>query len=345
MFSPESGFLQRTFGGHVAGQSLVSAVRTVDPRYQVHSLHGYFLRPGDARAPTVYLVERLRDGGSFATRRVNAIQHGETIFSMSASFQTDQSGIEHQDAMPAAPPPDDLPGFRSGGGVRRCGLRAVRRVGRADRAARRGGAAARQGLQQQVWFRHTDPLPDDPVLHICALAYLSDLTLLGSAQVNHPDERKHLMVASLDHAMWFMRPFRADEWLLYDQSSPSACGGRSLTQGKLFNQYGEMVAAVMQEGLTRYQRDFTPPAQVSVPRVGVLALQGDTREHLAALREAGAEACTVRRLRRAGLRRRAGDPRRGVHDDEPPAARIRSARAAASAAGRRACPPTGRARG
>jgi acyl-CoA thioesterase-2 len=112
--------------------------------------------------------------------------------------------------------------------------------------------------QQQVWFRHTDPLPDDSVLHICALAYLSDLTLLGSAQVNHPDERQHLMIASLDHAMWFMRPFRADEWLLYDQSSPSACGGRALTQGKLFNQYGEMVAAVMQEGLTRYQRDFTP---------------------------------------------------------------------------------------
>ena len=112
--------------------------------------------------------------------------------------------------------------------------------------------------QQQVWFRHTDPLPDDPVLHICALAYLSDLTLLGSAQVHHPDERKHLMIASLDHAMWFMRPFRADEWLLYDQSSPSACGGRALTQGRLFTRHGEMVAAVMQEGLTRYKRDFTP---------------------------------------------------------------------------------------
>ena len=114
VFSPESGFLQRTFGGHVAGQSLVSAVRTVDPKYQVHSLHGYFLRPGDAKAPTVFIVERLRDGGSFVTRRVNAIQHGETIFSMSASFQTDQSGIEHQDAMPPAPPPDDLPGFGRG---------------------------------------------------------------------------------------------------------------------------------------------------------------------------------------------------------------------------------------
>ncbi|MCW2514697.1 MAG: acyl-CoA thioesterase [Mycobacterium sp.] len=261
VFSPESGFLQRTFGGHVAGQSLVSAVRTVDPLYQVHSLHGYFLRPGDARAPTVYLVERLRDGGSFATRRVSAVQHGETIFSMSASFQTDQSGIEHQDAMPAAPPPDDLPGFRSGGAFDEAGFAQfaewdVRIVPREQVTVLPGMAS-----QQQVWFRHTDPLPDDPVLHICALAYLSDLTLLGSAQVNHPDERKHLMIASLDHAMWFMRPFRADEWLLYDQSSPSACGGRSLTQGKLFNQYGEMVAAVMQEGLTRYMRDFTPRAK------------------------------------------------------------------------------------
>ena len=262
VFSPESGFLQRTFGGHVAGQSLVSAVRTVDPKFQVHSLHGYFLRPGDARAPSVYLVERIRDGGSFATRRVSAVQHGQTIFSMSASFQTDQSGIEHQDAMPSAPTPDDIPGFKTNSKVfddasfRQFDEWDVRIVPR-DQVNKLPGKAS----QQQVWFRHRDPLPDDPVLHICALAYLSDLTLLGSAQVNHPEERKHLMIASLDHAMWFMRPFRADEWLLYDQSSPSACGGRALTQGKLFNQYGEMVAAVMQEGLTRYQRDFVPPAR------------------------------------------------------------------------------------
>ncbi|CAM3513376.1 acyl-CoA thioesterase II [Mycobacterium frederiksbergense] len=262
VFSPESGFLQRTFGGHVAGQSLVSAVRTVDPKFQVHSLHGYFLRPGDARAPSVYLVERIRDGGSFATRRVSVVQHGQTIFSMSASFQTDQSGIEHQDAMPSAPAPDDIPGFKTNSKVfddasfRQFDEWDVRIVPR-DQVDRLPGKAS----QQQVWFRHRDPLPDDPVLHICALAYLSDLTLLGSAQVNHPDERKHLMIASLDHAMWFMRPFRADEWLLYDQSSPSACGGRALTEGKLFNQYGEMVASVMQEGLTRYQRGFTPPGQ------------------------------------------------------------------------------------
>jgi acyl-CoA thioesterase-2 len=261
VFSPESGYFQRTFGGHVAGQSLVSAVRTVDDRFQVHSLHGYFLRPGDAKAPTVFLVERLRDGGSFVTRRVNAIQHGETIFSMSASFQTDQSGIEHQDAMPSAPPPDDLPGFRSGGVFDDAGFAQFAewdiRIVPQNKVARLPGKAS----QQQVWFRHRDPLPDDHVLHICALAYMSDLTLLGSAQVNHVDVRKHLQIASLDHAMWFMRPFRADEWLLYDQSSPSASGGRSLTQGKIFNRYGEMVAAVMQEGLTRYKRDFSPPRE------------------------------------------------------------------------------------
>src|SRR3984957_19383275 len=258
IFSPESGFLQRTFGGHVAGQSLVSAVRTVDPRYQVHSLHGYFLRPGDAKSRTVFIVERLRDGGSFATRRVNAIQHGETIFSMSASFQTDQSGIEHQDAMPSAPPPDDLPELTTMGAFDDAGFKQfeewdVRVVPREKLVLLPGKAS-----QQQVWFRHRDPLPEDPVLHICALAYMSDLTLLGSAQVNHLEERRHLQVASLDHAMWFMRMFRADEWLLYDQSSPSACGGRALTQGKIFNRYGEMVAAVMQEGLTRYQRDYNP---------------------------------------------------------------------------------------
>jgi len=262
VFSPESGFLQRTFGGHIAGQALVSAVRTVDPRYHVHSLHGYFLRPGDATKPAVYLVERPRDGGSFCTRQVNAVQNGETIFSMGVSFQVPQRGIEHQDAMPVAPPPDDLPEFRSQGGVfGDNGLAQfaewdIRIVPRDDLMLLPGKAS-----QQQVWFRHRDPLPDDPLLHLCALTYMSDLTLLGSAQVTHAQERPHLMVASLDHAMWFMRPFRADEWLLYDQSSPSASGGRSLTQGRIFNRSGDMVAAVTQEGLTRYRRGYSPPAQ------------------------------------------------------------------------------------
>jgi acyl-CoA thioesterase-2 len=258
VFSPESGYFQRTFGGHVAGQSLVSAVRTVDPHYQVHSLHGYFLRPGDANEPTVFTVERTRDGGSFATRRVNAIQHGEIIFSMGASFQTDQDGIHHQNPMPAAPPPEGLPGLDSLAVFDDAGFKQFEEwdvcIVPRDQLQLSPGKAS----QQQVWFRHRDLLPDDPVLHICALAYMSDLTLLGSAQVNHLDVREHLQVASLDHAMWFMRAFRADEWLLYDQSSPSASGGRSLCQGKIFTRTGEMVAAVMQEGLTRYRRGYQP---------------------------------------------------------------------------------------
>ena len=261
VFSPESGFLQRTFGGHVAGQSLVSAVRTVEPKFLVHSLHGYFLRPGDPMAPTIFLVERLRDGGSFCTRRVNAIQHGKSIFSMSASFQTDQEGINHQDAVPSAPPPDGLPELQTFKVFEEAGFRQFEewdvRIVPQEKLEHLPGKAS----QQQVWFRHRDPLPDDPVLHICALAYMSDLTLLGSAQVTHLEERQHLQIASLDHAMWFMRMFRADEWLLYDQSSPSACGGRALCQGKIFNSSGEMVAAVMQEGLTRFPRDYQPPAQ------------------------------------------------------------------------------------
>jgi acyl-CoA thioesterase-2 len=261
VFSPESGFLQRTFGGHVAGQSLVSAVRTVDPHYQVHSLHGYFLRPGDAKARTVFIVERTRDGGSFATRRVNAIQHGEIIFSMGASFQTDQEGIHHQDAMPAAPPPDGLPGLNSIRAFDDAGFKQFEEWDVCIVPRERLQLSPGKASQQQVWFRHRDPLPDDPVLHICALAYMSDLTLLGSAQVTHLEERGHLQVASLDHAMWFMRAFRADEWLLYDQSSPSASGGRALTQGKIFTQTGEMVAAVMQEGLTRYKRGYQPSGQ------------------------------------------------------------------------------------
>lgn len=261
IFSPESGFLQRTFGGHVAGQSLVSAVRTVDPRYQVHSLHGYFLRPGDALARTVFIVERSRDGGSFATRRVNAIQHGEIIFSMGASFHTDQEGIHHQDSMPAAPPPDGLPGLNSIKVFDDAGFKQFEEWDVCIVPRERLQLLPGKASQQQVWFRHRDPLPDDPVLHICALAYMSDLTLLGSAQVTHLAVREHLQVASLDHAMWFMRAFRADEWLLYDQSSPSASGGRSLCQGKIFTQSGEMVAAVMQEGLTRFKRGYQPTNQ------------------------------------------------------------------------------------
>ncbi|TRW80971.1 acyl-CoA thioesterase II [Mycolicibacterium sp. 018/SC-01/001] len=250
-FQPDSGFLQRTFGGHVAGQSLVSAARTVDPAFTVHSLHGYFLRPGDARSPKVYVVERLRDGGSFCTRRVDAVQHGETIFSMSVSFHRNQTGITHQDDPPAAPSPDSLARTShdawDDSAVLQFAEWDVRIVPHHQLHTTPGKAS-----QQQVWFKHAEPLPDDPVLHLCALAYLSDLTLLGSAVVPHRDVLDALTTASLDHAMWFMRPFRADEWLLYDQSSPSACGGRALTQGALYDIGGHLVAAVMQEGLTRF---------------------------------------------------------------------------------------------
>ena len=255
VYNPESGYLSRTFGGHIAGQALVSAVRTVDPAYQVHSLHGYFLRPGDGTKPAVYLVDRPRDGSSFCTRRVNAVQNGEVIFSMGASFQIVQDGIEHQDEMPPVIAPEDVDPDAENG-IAQFAEWDIRRIPQ-DQVTRLPGKVS----QQQVWFRHRDPLPDDPLLHICALAYMSDLTLLGSAQVSHPEERPHLGVASLDHAMWFMRPFRADEWLLYDQNSPSARGGRALTQGKIFNRRGDMVAAVVQEGLTRYQRGYTPPVR------------------------------------------------------------------------------------
>jgi acyl-CoA thioesterase-2 len=251
-FTP--GNQTRSFGGHVAGQTLVSAVRTVDEGYHVHSLHGYFLRPGNPEAPTVFLVERVRDGTSFCTRRVSAVQNGKTIFTMAASFQVPQRGIVHQDAMPDAPPPEELAEVRMMEAFDASSFRQfeewdLRRVP-AKLLAHTAGKAA----QQQVWFRHRERLPDDPVLHICALAYMSDLTLLGSAQVPHRGEAHKLQITSLDHALWFMRPFRADEWLLYDQSSPSACGGRALTQGKLYSRSGDMVAAVMQEGLTRYPR-------------------------------------------------------------------------------------------
>jgi acyl-CoA thioesterase-2 len=163
--------------------------------------------------------------------------------------------------MPAAPPPDGLPGLSSVKVFDDAGFKQFEEwdvcIVPRDKLQLSPGKAS----QQQVWFRHRDPLPDDPVLHICALAYMSDLTLLGSAQVTHMAERQHLQVSSLDHAMWFMRAFRADEWLLYDQSSPSASGGRSLCQGKIFNQSGEMVAAVMQEGLTRFKRGYQPAAE------------------------------------------------------------------------------------
>ena len=246
--------LPRTFGGQVAGQALVSAVRTVEPRYEVHSLHGYFLRPGNPAERTVYLVERIRDGRSFCTRRVTGVQDGEAIFTMSASFHVGDEGPEHQDVMPDVPLPEDIPDELSTMSSEQIWLMRewehwdIRLVPQ-DQVSRRDGLAS----QQQVWFRYRNPLPDDPLFHVCTLAYMSDMTLLGSSKVTHHDEPTQ--DASLDHAMWFLRPFRADEWLLYDQNSPSASFGRALTSGRIFNHRGEFVAQVVQEGLIRKLRE------------------------------------------------------------------------------------------
>ncbi|MGB3302275.1 acyl-CoA thioesterase [Gordonia sp. (in: high G+C Gram-positive bacteria)] len=243
--------LRRTFGGQVAGQALVAATETVDPRFEVHSLHGYFLRAGNPDQPAIYLVDRIRDGRSFVTRRVTGVQDGVAIFSMSASFHvTGDEGIEHQDQMPPAPDPDTV-GDRSEFATDNQKMLFaewanfdIRIVDQADTPKMKGFAS-----QQRVWFRYRDALPDNHLLHVCTLAYMSDMTLLGSSAVVHPDE--HTQNASLDHAMWFLRPFRADDWLLYDQTSPSAGSGRALTQGRIFDRAGRMVAAVTQEGLTR----------------------------------------------------------------------------------------------
>jgi acyl-CoA thioesterase-2 len=253
--------LQRVFGGQVAGQALAAAGRTVDSDHDVHSLHAYFLRPGDTSVPIVYDVERVRDGRSFVTRRVVARQHGRPIFVMSASFQVREHGLEHQDVMPEVPGPDELPTLADVLAARtgqdptafetEWAALDVRYVG----DTRPGGAMADPAhpAAARVWLRAAGSLPDDDLLHRVVLAYASDLTLLGASLVPHGlvigDPR--LMPASLDHAMWFHRPFRADEWLLYDQVSPSASGGRGLSMGRLFSTDGRLVATVMQEGLIR----------------------------------------------------------------------------------------------
>ncbi|MFI5954563.1 acyl-CoA thioesterase [Cryptosporangium sp. NPDC051539] len=255
--TPDS-FLQRTFGGQVAAQALVAAVRTVDDDHAVHSLHGYFIRPGRPEIPTVYLVDRIRDGRSFATRRVTGVQDGKAIFFMSASFHVEDDGPEHQDEMPAVPYPEDLPdptglqGQIAAWHSREWPDWDLRQVPAASVDKRPGVAA-----QQQVWIRYRHTLPADPVFHVCVLTYLSDMTLLGSSRVPHA-EGPETQGASLDHALWFLRPFRADEWLLYDQTSPSAGFGRAFTQGRIFDRSGRLVAAVTQEGLMRYER---PPAE------------------------------------------------------------------------------------
>ena len=242
-----SDWRQRVFGGQVAGQALVAAGRTVPPDRPVHSLHAYFIRPGDPAAPIVYTVDRVRDGRSFTTRRVAAIQHGKTIFTLSASFHREEAGgLEHAAGMPEVPPPGsiaqpDLESFP-------IDLRVV--TPRTQQADSGRAAAIKHSL---VWLRADGELPDDPLLHVCLMTYASDLTLLDSVLRQHgmtwTDGR--ISGASLDHAMWFHRPFRADRWLLYDQESPSASGARGLARGQVFTQDGDLVVSVVQEGLIR----------------------------------------------------------------------------------------------
>lgn len=249
----------RVFGGQVAGQALVAAGRTVPAERRVHSLHSYFIRAGDPRVPIVYDVDRIRDGRSFTTRRVVAIQHGKAIFSLAASFHVDEQGLEHADEMPAVPAPEQLDDLATWLGRAGGGPTAFARMPRpfdmrfvTPPVWARSSADARPGERSRLWMRIDGSLPDDELVHVCVLAYASDLTLLGSVAARH-DRALDLgvMAASLDHAIWFHRPFRADQWVLYDCASPSASGGRGLAAGRFFTRAGSLVATVVQEGLVR----------------------------------------------------------------------------------------------
>jgi len=251
---------QRVFGGQVAGQALVAAGRTVDPERRVHSLHGYFVRPGDPTEPIVYDVENVRDGHSFSVRRSVARQHDKPIFFMSASFHRPEEGLDHQGILPAdVPPPDELPTMeeRLAEYPERLGIWAriprpidVRYVGEPGWV--RPGARP-SDPHQRVWMRFDGRLPDDPLLHACALTYASDLTLLDAVLSTHGAVwgPGGFVGASLDHALWLHRPFRADEWFLYDCWSPSASGARGLATGRMFTVDGRHVASAVQEGLLR----------------------------------------------------------------------------------------------
>jgi len=251
---------QRVFGGQVAGQALVAAGRTVPADRPVHSLHAYFIRPGDPTVPLLYLVDRVRDGRSFTTRRVSAIQHGKTIFTLSASFHQPEPGLEHAMAMPDVPPPESVAptperleklfGTPADDLFRRNPID-LRFIGPLTFEAERDPSL--RSDHNLVWLRADGELPDDPLMHVCLMTYASDMTLLDTVLLRHGRSwaDRRTSGASLDHAMWFHRPFRADRWLLYAQESPVAWGARGLARGEVFTQEGDLVVSVVQEGLLR----------------------------------------------------------------------------------------------
>ncbi|MBV7698662.1 acyl-CoA thioesterase II [Streptomyces sp. TRM70350] len=261
-----SAVVPRVFGGQVAAQALVAAGRTVPEDRPPHSLHAYFLRTGDPGAPIVYTVDRLRDGRSFTTRRVVAVQHGQPIFGMSVSFQTYEEGMDHQAPMPPAPDPVTLPTSEERlSGYGHLDAQVVEKFleARASVDLRYvdeppyGRFGEPRAPHSQVWFRTSGKLADDPLQHIALATYVSDMTLLDSVLLAHGRGGwavGDVVGASLDHAMWFHRPFRADEWLLYDQESPSAYGGRGLGQARIYTQDGRLAITVIQEGVVRIPR-------------------------------------------------------------------------------------------
>lgn len=258
---PEEG-RERVFGGLVLGQSLMAAGRTVEGR-DLHSLHAYFLRPGDPSIPILYEVDRIRDGRSFTTRRVVAIQHGRAIYNMSASYQILEPGLEHQIEAPGVQGPEELPDRRAlarkfGGDLPeriRSHLERERPI--EERYAGPVSFLTREkhAPRREVWFRAAGSLPDSLELHQCILAYASDLSLLDTSKLPHAISWDEIQLsASLDHAMWFHRPFRADQWLLYAQDSPAAWGARGFNRGSIFTRDGVLIASVAQEGLLRPRR-------------------------------------------------------------------------------------------
>jgi acyl-CoA thioesterase II len=263
--SPQARW-QRVYGGQVIGQALVAACRTVDDvaTRPPHSLHAYFLLGGDPKVPIIYEVDRIRDGRSFTTRRVVAIQHGHAIFSMSVSFHVAEAGLSHQIKMPDVPRPEELPSEaemkervwpKMPEPVRRYYERERPIELRPVELSRYLGEKSDDG-RFHLWIRATGSLPDAPAIHQCVLAYASDMTLLDAALIQHGRSvfDKDIMAASLDHALWFHRPFRADEWLLYAQDSPSLADSRGFSRGLIFRSDGTLVASVAQEGLLRQRR-------------------------------------------------------------------------------------------